>query len=68
MCYLQLYRFNRGAVALDGRIEPGDMILQVNDINFENMSNDEAVRVLREVVQKPGYVYFHSLPYYILSS
>ncbi|XP_070167215.1 segment polarity protein dishevelled homolog DVL-3 isoform X2 [Polyergus mexicanus] len=43
-----------GAVALDGRIEPGDMILQVNDINFENMSNDEAVRVLREVVQKPG--------------
>lgn len=46
----------RGAVALDGRIEPGDMILQVNDINFENMSNDEAVKVLREVVQKPGYV------------
>lgn len=47
--------FLRGAVALDGRIEPGDMILQVNDINFENMSNDDAVRVLREVVQKPGY-------------
>ncbi|CAG9861102.1 unnamed protein product [Phyllotreta striolata] len=43
-----------GAVALDGRIEPGDMILQVNDVNFENMSNDEAVKVLREVVQKPG--------------
>lgn len=32
-----------GAVAKDGRIEPGDMILQVNDINFENMTNDEAV-------------------------
>uniref|UniRef100_A0A0K2V248 Dishevelledlike [Tribolium castaneum] n=1 Tax=Lepeophtheirus salmonis TaxID=72036 RepID=A0A0K2V248_LEPSM len=30
------------------------MILQVNDINFENMSNDDAVRVLRNVVQKPG--------------
>eukprot|EP00095_Tigriopus_kingsejongensis_P010305 maker-scaffold148_size310697-snap-gene-1.21 protein:Tk10305 transcript:maker-scaffold148_size310697-snap-gene-1.21-mRNA-1 annotation:"segment polarity protein dishevelled-like protein dvl-3" len=43
-----------GAVALDGRIEPGDMILQVNEITFENMSNDDAVRVLREVVQKPG--------------
>lgn len=41
---------------LDGRIEPGDMILQVNDINFENMTNDEAVKVLREVVQKPGPV------------
>jgi len=43
-----------GAVALDARIEPGDMILQVNDINFENMTNDDAVRVLRDVVQKPG--------------
>lgn len=43
-----------GAVALDGRIEPGDMILQVNEVNFENMTNDEAVRVLRDVVQKPG--------------
>lgn len=32
------------------------MILQVNDINFENMSNDDAVRVLREAVQKPGLV------------
>ena len=43
-----------GAVALDGRIEPGDMILQVNETNFENMTNDDAVRVLREVVTKPG--------------
>ncbi|KAM3875072.1 segment polarity protein dishevelled homolog DVL-3-like [Diretmus argenteus] len=45
-----------GAVAADGRIEPGDMLLQVNDINFENMSNDDAVRVLREVVHNPGSV------------
>ncbi|XP_058972102.2 segment polarity protein dishevelled homolog DVL-3-like isoform X3 [Pocillopora verrucosa] len=43
-----------GAVDLDGRIEPGDMLLQVNDVNFENMSNDDAVRVLREMVHKPG--------------
>ena len=43
-----------GAVALDGRIDPGDMILQVNDISFDNMSNDDAVRVLKEVVSKPG--------------
>ncbi|XP_053315262.1 segment polarity protein dishevelled homolog DVL-3 isoform X3 [Spea bombifrons] len=43
-----------GAVAADGRIEPGDMLLQVNDINFENMTNDDAVRVLREIVHKPG--------------
>ncbi|XP_041944660.1 segment polarity protein dishevelled homolog DVL-1b isoform X2 [Alosa sapidissima] len=43
-----------GAVAADARIEPGDMLLQVNDVNFENMSNDDAVRVLREIVSKPG--------------
>uniref|UniRef100_A0A1A7XEZ1 Dishevelled, dsh homolog 3 n=1 Tax=Iconisemion striatum TaxID=60296 RepID=A0A1A7XEZ1_9TELE len=45
-----------GAVAADGRIEPGDMLLQVNDINFENMSNDDAVRVLRDIVHQPGPV------------
>lgn len=54
--FLNKHFYFRGAVALDGRIEPGDMILQVNDINFENMSNDQAVRVLRDVVQTPGYV------------
>ncbi|XP_041378057.1 segment polarity protein dishevelled homolog DVL-3-like isoform X2 [Gigantopelta aegis] len=43
-----------GAVAQDGRVEPGDMILEVNGISFENMSNDDAVRTLREAVQKPG--------------
>lgn len=43
-----------GAVALDGRIEAGDMILQVNDISFENYSTDAAVQVLREAVLKPG--------------
>jgi len=45
-----------GAVALDGRIEPGDMILEVNGVSFENLSNDEAVRILRDVVQKSGSV------------
>ncbi|KAI1296492.1 Segment polarity protein dishevelled -like protein DVL-3 [Halotydeus destructor] len=43
-----------GAVALDGKIEPGDLILQVNDVNFENMTNDEAVHVLRDEVNKRG--------------
>ena len=43
-----------GAVAQDGRIEPGDMILQVNEFSFENMSNDDAVKILREVVVRPG--------------
>lgn len=45
-----------GAVAKDGRIQPGDMILQVNDIIFDGMSNDDAVQVIRGVVQKPGRI------------
>lgn len=52
--FFNIWCFWSGAVALDRRIEPGDMILEVNDISFENLSNDEAVRVLREVVQKNG--------------
>ena len=43
-----------GAVAADGRIEPGDMLLEVNEVNFENMTNDDAVRTLREIVQTQG--------------
>jgi segment polarity protein dishevelled len=27
-----------GAVALDGRVEVGDMILEVNDVSFEKVS------------------------------
>ena len=41
-------------MAADGRVEPGDMLLQVNDISFENMSNEDAVRELRNIVHKPG--------------
>lgn len=36
-------------------------IFQVNEINFENMSNDDAVRVLREIVHKPGYGWAEAL-------
>ena len=43
-------------MAQDGRVEPGDMILEVNGVSFENMSNDDAVKTLRGAVQKPGYV------------
>merc|ERR1711970_755539 len=38
----------------DGGIEAGDMLLQVNDVNFEDMCNSEAVDFLRKVVQEPG--------------
>jgi len=43
-----------GAVAQDGRIEPGDMILEVNGISFEDMANDEAVQTLRSAALRPG--------------
>ena len=42
---------SRGAVDADGRIQPGDMILQMNDISFEHISNSDAVRLLRETVK-----------------
>jgi len=45
-----------GAVAQDSRIEPGDMILEVNGTSFENMTNDEAVQTLRSAAQRPGQV------------
>jgi len=45
-----------GAVAQDGRIEPGDMILEVNGVSFEDMTNDEAVQTLRTAAQRPGSV------------
>lgn len=42
------------AVALDGRIESGDKLIQVNEINLEELSNEEAVEVLKEAVVKRG--------------
>ncbi len=63
---LNKFLIYRGAVAQDGRIEPGDMILQVNDISFEGLSNDDAVKILRETVQKPGYVYLLIRPYFLI--
>lgn len=42
------------AVALDGRIEPGDKLIQVNDRNLEELTNEEAVKVLKEAVIRRG--------------
>uniref|UniRef100_A0A6G1SJF5 Segment polarity protein dishevelled DVL-3 n=1 Tax=Aceria tosichella TaxID=561515 RepID=A0A6G1SJF5_9ACAR len=42
------------AVAQDGRIEPGDKLIQVNEVNLEELTNDEAVKVLKEAVIKRG--------------
>ena len=50
---LLLSCYNSGAVAEDGTIQPGDMILQVNEASFENLTNDEAVKILREAVHQP---------------
>lgn len=39
---------------MEFHIDATVLLLQVNDVNFENMSNDDAVRILREIVSKPG--------------
>ncbi|KAK6010707.1 domain found in Dishevelled, Egl-10, and Pleckstrin, partial [Ostertagia ostertagi] len=44
-----IIKFIDGAVAKDGRIEVGDQIVQVNNRSFENLTEAQAVRVLREV-------------------
>ena len=47
-------------VALDGRIKPGDMILHVNEISFDNMSKDDIADIVKvqedfkDAIQKPG--------------
>ncbi len=50
-CVVYWNSYFRGAVDADGRIQPGDMILQMNDISFEHISNSDAVRLLRETVK-----------------
>ncbi|KAK6042643.1 DIX domain protein, partial [Cooperia oncophora] len=45
-----------GAVAKDGRIEVGDQIVQVNNRSFENLTEAQAVRVLREVAAAKNFV------------
>ena len=52
--YMSLPPTHRGAVAADGRIQAGDLILNVNEVDFSNLTNDEAVKVLRDVVQANG--------------
>ncbi|CAI2331025.1 unnamed protein product [Caenorhabditis sp. 36 PRJEB53466] len=41
---------DRGAVALDGRIDVGDMIVAINNISLSNYSNKRAVQLLRDAV------------------
>ena len=43
-----------GAVDLDGRIEPGDLIIRVNNIDLTELTNDEAVLVLRNAAKELG--------------
>ncbi|XP_053205482.1 segment polarity protein dishevelled homolog DVL-2-like [Panonychus citri] len=45
-----------GAVAAEGTIQPGDMILQVNEHILSNMTNDQAVEILREAAQRAGKI------------
>lgn len=59
----KIYTFECGPAIKKYGIYLSDMIIyisfllsahQVNDVNFENMSNDDAVRILREIVSKTG--------------
>lgn len=45
-----------GAAAADGRIEPGDLILEVNGIDLEGLTNDRALTILRSELARGGTV------------
>ena len=30
------------------------LLLQVNEVNFEELNNDDAVKVMRDIVRSPG--------------
>ncbi|VDM44643.1 unnamed protein product [Toxocara canis] len=53
-----------GAVALDGRIEVGDQIVQVNRSSFENFTDAQAVQLLRQaaVSRRPITLYVAKRP------
>ncbi|CAP24178.2 Protein CBR-DSH-2 [Caenorhabditis briggsae] len=46
----------RGAVALDGRIEVGDMISEINEIDLSNYSNEAAAQLLKDAVAPRQFV------------
>ena len=56
LCCLMVLLCYSGAVYQEGSIDPGDLIIQANDTPFTNMSNDDAVKVLRDLAKKPGSV------------
>lgn len=53
-----------GAVANDGRIEVGDQIIQVNRNSFENLSDTQAVQLLRQAAasRRPITLYVAKRP------
>lgn len=44
----------KGLAAATGKVEPGDLIVEVNGISLENRNNDEAIAILRRELSKPG--------------
>uniref|UniRef100_A0A0N4VLP3 Segment polarity protein dishevelled-like protein DVL-3 n=1 Tax=Enterobius vermicularis TaxID=51028 RepID=A0A0N4VLP3_ENTVE len=53
-----------GAVAKDGRIEIGDQIIQVNRTSFENLTEKQAVQLLKQVAvsRRPVTLYVAKRP------
>jgi len=45
-----------GAAAADGRIEPGDLILEVNGVDLEGLTNERALTILRGELARGGTI------------
>ncbi|XP_019722714.1 segment polarity protein dishevelled homolog DVL-3-like, partial [Hippocampus comes] len=43
-----------GAVAADGRVRSGDVLIRVNEVSLEKASSSLAAQILRDAAQRPG--------------
>lgn len=41
-----------GAAAIDGRLKPGDQVLEVNNISLRNITHEQAIQMLRRTPAK----------------
>ena len=51
-----------GAAAKDGRLQPGDQILEINGEDFRKITHSRALAVLRQIQTKVSKIHFFISP------
>jgi len=68
LCETGIYvsAIHMGSIAqLDGRLNPGDVILEINDIDIEGMSNSDALMTIQNAIRKAGLLRMLVGRYYV---